>query len=412
MSRRRRPDQVLADGDRASRLERQRRLRPTVYWYNSFRCNLACKHCWVNASPEVDTSGDLSTEQAMAVVEQLAELNARTVSISGGEALLRRDCLPVIEALTSRGIRVLLETNGMVFTERFVRSARAMQEKRLLTIGVSLDGGTAQAHESMRGRNTFNRTLAGLRLLKEKGLHFNVQVVLNQLNYRTIPQFYEIARSLRPEIDGVGFAILNPLGRGDVLVQDAGLRREDLYSACELIKRHKTGFGGLTFLKIPPAALPPRYLHLLDEDNVRLFVTCEFPLLGILPNGDVSICALTREDEKLHLGNVRTHRLLEIWQREVIGRLRHRYLAAEELTGICGDCVFLTSCKGSCRAWAYDDGGSFDAPHPTCDALERSGAFPDLYKISARRAALNAAVGASLVRAPGRRASLPVVAGS
>ena len=50
--------------------------RPTVYWYPSFRCNLACKHCSVNSSPYVDTSNDLMFEQALAVVDQLKELNA------------------------------------------------------------------------------------------------------------------------------------------------------------------------------------------------------------------------------------------------------------------------------------------------------------------------------------------------
>ncbi len=400
-------DQVAgtAENGDGTRVEQDRRTCPSVYWYLSFRCNLACKHCWVNASPQVDTSGDLSTEQAMEVVEQLAELNAKSVSLSGGEALLRRDTMSIIEALASHGIRVSLETNGMVFTENFVRRARALQEKGLLGIGISLDGGTAQAHESMRGESSFGRTMRGLQLLQEHGIQFVIQAVLNRLNYRTIPQLYEIAQSLRPGITAVAFAILNPLGRGDELAQDSGLRREDLYSICELIKQYKSRFDGLTYIKIPPAVFPPRYLHLLGEDDVKLFITCQFPLLGILPNGDVSICALTREEGELHLGNVHTHRLREIWQRESIDRLRDQYLAAEDLTGVCGDCVWRTSCKGSCRAWAYEDGASFDAPHPVCHALEESGAFPDLYRVSARQASL-AAAGAALRRTRARQGDL------
>ncbi|HEX4953122.1 MAG TPA: radical SAM protein [Thermoanaerobaculia bacterium] len=358
----------------------------TVYWYLSFRCNLACRHCWVMASPQVDTSADLTTQEAMAVVDQLVELGAARISLSGGEALLRRDTVEILAALGEKGIHVSLETNGLVVSDRFLRVARPLQERRLLSIGISLDGGTAATHESLRGANTFERTRRGLARLAEAGLRFGIQATLNKENYRTIPQLYQIAREHSPHLFSLAFATLNPVGRGDELARSLGLERADLYAVCELIRRHKASFDGLTILKVPPAALPPRYADLMLAPEVCLFVTCQFPVMGILPNGDVSICALTRDDPALRLGNVKTHRLEAIWRSWQLDRLHQRYLAAEGLQGICGDCVFRTSCRGCCRAWAYQDGGSFDAPHPVCAALDQAGQFPAIYRRSGRQA--------------------------
>src|SRR5437762_781615 len=83
--------------------EELRAFRPVIYWYLTFRCNLACTHCWVNSSPAVDTSGDLSTSQAMQVIEQMVDLRVSRVAMSGGEVLVRRDALEIIRATADRG---------------------------------------------------------------------------------------------------------------------------------------------------------------------------------------------------------------------------------------------------------------------------------------------------------------------
>src|ERR1700752_162606 len=74
-------------------------FRPTVYWYPSFRCNLACKHCSVKSSPYVDTSKDLAFDEALTVVDQLKELNVGWVFLSGGDFLFRPDALKLLERL-------------------------------------------------------------------------------------------------------------------------------------------------------------------------------------------------------------------------------------------------------------------------------------------------------------------------
>lgn len=370
--------------------EEQRRFRPTVYWYLSFRCNLACAHCSVGSSPWVDTSEDLAPDECLRVVEQMADLKVRAALLTGGEFLIRPDALRILRALADHGIAAGVETNGILYPPGFFELAREMQAAGLLGITISLDGGTRETHDRLRGPRSFDRTVAGLRLLEENGIRFNVQCVLNRESYGTIPELYALAGELSPACEAVQWAFLNPVGRGAGLVQDLGLRPADVPALFALIQRAEPGFSGRTVIKAPPAVVPPRYLPLvLKGDRVKSVSTCQFPLLGILPNGDVTICAVSQDNPDLCFGNVRDEgfRLDLVWEKTRMDQLRSRYVAAEDLTGICGDCVWKYQCKGACRAWAYEEGGSFDAPFPLCQALAEAGAFPKAYRLSHQNAA-------------------------
>lgn len=365
--------------------EEQRKFRPVIYWYLSFRCNLACAHCSVHSSPWVDTSDDLTTEECMKAIDQMAELNIRTALLTGGEFLIRPDAVQILKALGEKGIGVSVESNGLHFPPGFADLVQELQAKRLFLMTISLDGGTRETHERLRGPRSFDRTVSGLRFLKAEGIRFVIQCVLNGANIETIPDLYALAAELSPECLAVQWAILNPVGRGVGLVQELGLRSEHIPLMFESIKAHKTGYPGTTVIKVPPAMVPPKYLPMVFKDSrVKPTTTCQFPLLGVLPNGDVTICALSRDNAELHFGNIRDKgmRLKEIWERTRMDMLRSRYVAAEDLQGICGDCVWKYTCKGACRAWAHEEGGDFDAPFPICKALDESGAFPTAYRLS------------------------------
>lgn len=371
-------------------IEDQRRFRPHIYWYLSFRCNLACKHCSVFSSPWVDTSEDLSTAECMQVIEQMKELNVGFAILTGGEVLLRPDALEIIKGLTDAGIPVGLETNGLRFDSAFVELARDLQSRNMLQITVSLDGGTAETHETLRGPHSFRRTVAGLRMIALNGVNFQVQCVLNKANLETIPQLYELGAELHPQMSMMQFAFLNPVGRGIELSQDLGLTAADIRRCFELVGEHNHIYKGRTLVKGPPAMVPPQYLSLVFEtDGVRKSVSCQFPLLGVLPNGEVTVCAVSRDNEELFFGNVRDISLKNVWQRTRMDMLRSRYIGAEHLEGICGDCVWKYKCKGGCRAWAHQDGESFDAPLPICKKMDEEGNFPKVYRISHQNDAMS-----------------------
>jgi len=387
----------LAGADERDRL---RRARPGLYWYLSFRCNLSCAHCWVGSSPRIDTAGDLTPAEAMRVVDQIVDLDASACTLSGGEVLTRPDALEIIDALAGHRVYVWVETNGLLIRDRFIELAARLQRDGRMGMGISLDGGSAETHERLRGPRTFERTVRVLRRLHEAGVRFNLQCILNRSNIDTIPALYDLAAELSPSLRCLGFGLLNPLGRGEDLSRDLGVGFGDLDRILTLIDEHRGRFPGATVVKAPPAAIPPRHLGtVLKSRGVSTMVSCQFPLLGVLPDGEVTICALSRENPELRFGNVRQTTLKTIWQHARIDALRQRYRATRHLEGICGDCVWNKSCRGGCRAWAYETGGSFDASYPLCAALAAAGEFPTAYRRSALGPA--AAPPAALADEPG-----------
>jgi radical SAM protein with 4Fe4S-binding SPASM domain len=362
--------------------------RPTVYWYPSFRCNLACKHCSVNSSPYVDTSNDLVFEEALAVVDQLKELNAGWVILSGGEFLFRPDALKILERLIEADISIGVESNGLLFSKEFTALFhRARERGVILNTSISLDGGPKETHDTLRGKNTFERTLQGLQFLAANTVHFNVQCVVNRTNIQSIPNLFQEMSRFLPHLRFLIFAFLHPVGRGFELQHDMGLTMADYKAAYGLIIENMKTFAGKSIVKVPPAMIPPEYIPRLFGAGKQSSCTtsCAFPTLGVLPNGDISICALTQNDSTVHFGNVRTDSLFDVWTRTHMDIVRRDYVSAEKLTGICADCTFKYTCKGGCRAFAYDEFGDLQAPHPLCDALDKRGEFPPIYRISVKQ---------------------------
>lgn len=78
-------------------------------------CNLRCKHCYSDATEHPDAD-ELSTSDAKKLVDDLSQLGVRLLILDGGEPLCRDDFLEVIRHGTSRGLRVVVGTNGTKIT--------------------------------------------------------------------------------------------------------------------------------------------------------------------------------------------------------------------------------------------------------------------------------------------------------
>jgi MoaA/NifB/PqqE/SkfB family radical SAM enzyme len=79
-------------------------------WEITLRCNLACAHCGSRAGPA--RRNELTTIEALDLVDQLAELGITEVTLLGGEAFLRRDWSVIARAITDAGLHCTLTTGG------------------------------------------------------------------------------------------------------------------------------------------------------------------------------------------------------------------------------------------------------------------------------------------------------------
>jgi len=119
---------------------------------------LRCLHCGATAGhPRPD---ELTTAEALRVANELVALPTGEVTLMGGELFLHSDWLPVAERLRKGGVQLVVFTNGTLLTPERIAQLRALEPR---TIGTSLDGGRAAAHDTIRGvPGAFDATLAAI----------------------------------------------------------------------------------------------------------------------------------------------------------------------------------------------------------------------------------------------------------
>jgi radical SAM protein with 4Fe4S-binding SPASM domain len=160
------------------------------------RCNLRCTHC---AVPEEDSPADheLTTAQWNTFISSVLASGVRRIVLSGGEALLRKDCLQIAaHALTEGAESLIIVSNGTVLQRSTVEELARLQALwPNLRFHVSIDGASAPTHDTIRGPGTFQRTLAGLTRLRDAGGRIaGVHTVINRANISELDALVELVR--------------------------------------------------------------------------------------------------------------------------------------------------------------------------------------------------------------------------
>jgi MoaA/NifB/PqqE/SkfB family radical SAM enzyme len=172
---------------------RERKLVPRyfsaplfVMWELTAKCPLQCVHCY-NESPK--KVPELTTEQALAVAKELAELKVFSVCLTGGEPYMRRDFLQIARYLAQQRVPIATISNGWLITDEIAKE----YAKYFQHVQVSLDGGTAEVHDKIRGRaGSFDRAIRAIQAFKRHGIdEVSVACTFNQLNKHTLMDVVE-----------------------------------------------------------------------------------------------------------------------------------------------------------------------------------------------------------------------------
>ena len=118
----------------------------TVVWEITFACNMQCIHCGTSAGKR--RPDELTTEEALNLVDELADLGCKSLTISGGEPLLRKDWRELAARAKERDMTTYLITNGFAVTAAIADDFLHLGFKR---IGVSIDG-MEEVHNYIRQR--------------------------------------------------------------------------------------------------------------------------------------------------------------------------------------------------------------------------------------------------------------------
>ncbi|MEN3613166.1 PqqD family peptide modification chaperone [Plantactinospora sp. ZYX-F-223] len=140
--------------------------------------------------------GELEPAESLDLVDQIAELGAELLILTGGEPMLRRDLFDVADLARSRGLRVNLVTTGTRI--RDAGTARRIADT-FASITVSLDGGGHELLGTAPGEGTVARTVRGLALLNAAGVKPAIDHVVSPENIAALDD-------LMAFLDGIEFS--------------------------------------------------------------------------------------------------------------------------------------------------------------------------------------------------------------
>jgi radical SAM protein with 4Fe4S-binding SPASM domain len=136
------------------------------------------------------------------VFGELAALGSFRLGLTGGEPLLRKDLLDVIDAATAHGLHPCLTTNGLLLDEPL---ARELGRRELVWVNVSLDGATAATNDRVRGAGTFDEVVRRLRAVRDH-LRFTLAFTITRDSASEVIACAELAREL-----GAHTAVFRPV---------------------------------------------------------------------------------------------------------------------------------------------------------------------------------------------------------
>jgi heme b synthase len=334
-----------------------------IAWEVTRRCNLACVHCRASAA-NAPLEGELSTNECLSLLDEVASWASPVIILTGGEPLLRNDIFDIAKYGTDLGLRMVMAVNGTLVDDRVIRS---MQESGIKRISVSLDGDDAETHDRFRQvEGAFEAALKGILLAREAGLEFQVNTTVTQHNLHLLPRILNLAIRLGAAAHHI--FLLVPTGRGKYIAE-SGITAQEYEHVLNWFydQRRKTPLH----LK---ATCAPHYHRILRQraKESEEQVTFETHGLDAVTRGclgGTSFCFISHRGDvqpcgylDLSCGNVRSDPLQKIWK-ESEHLLRLRDLSQYE--GKCGGCEFRRVC-GGCRARAFEATGNYLTEEPLC----------------------------------------------
>lgn len=345
-----------------------------VVWNFTYKCNLKCKHCYSNSGNS--TKPELATEEALKVVDQLADFGVTSLAFSGGEPLMRKDFFTVAQHAVDSGLYVSLATNGTLLTEENVKK---LKEIGLHYVEVSVDGANPETHDYFRGQEgAFDQTMKGLKNCISKDICTCIAITGTKNNLKEIPAVFEMAENMG--IDRFTLFNFVPTGRGKEIREfdPTPQEREQLltYFNNRLAEKHKIAILSTT----PQLARVALQAHCPTQEDImmplahmeaakiskRAKALADFIggcgagrfYCAISPEGYVQPCVFMQ----LKVGDLNKQKIEDIWLgSQVLRDLRDR----ENLKGRCSRCEFKFVC-GGCRARAYAYHDDYLMSDPGC----------------------------------------------
>src|SRR5680860_469805 len=359
-------------------------VRPfIVIWEVTRACQLVCTHCRADAIRS-RSPFELSTNEGRQLLDDLAAFGTPRplVVLTGGDPFERPDLPELVAYGAKLGLSIALSPS---VTDRLTRDVLIeLYDAGAKAISLSLDGASAQTHDSFRGVDgVFDDTIRAARMVRDVGYRLQINTTVTRSTVHELPQILKTVLELGTTLWSLFFLV--PTGRGKLLEPLTAAEEEEVLhwlhdvSALVAIKATEAPHyrriaiqradvdelddvfpvGPLRAqLRRDTAALltgdEPRRRHPrapIDVNAGRGFAFVDHVGM-VYPSGFLPVA----------VGSVRDQRFTEIYREsELLQALRR----PDTFGGKCGTCEFRTICGGS-RSHAYATSGDPLAEDPSC----------------------------------------------
>jgi uncharacterized Fe-S cluster-containing radical SAM superfamily protein len=169
----------FADPDRTAKGELRARVKLEALrtlWINTGSlCNIECRNCYIESSPENDRLAYITRQEAAAYLDEIRREGwpVREIGFTGGEPFMNPDIIEMLADALERGHTALVLTNAMqpMLRPRIREGLAALRERHgcRLVMRVSLDHYSKALHEEERGTDSFDKTVEGIDWLAGEG---------------------------------------------------------------------------------------------------------------------------------------------------------------------------------------------------------------------------------------------------
>jgi radical SAM protein with 4Fe4S-binding SPASM domain len=309
---------------------------------------MRCLHCGTAAGKL--RPDELTTDEALSLIDELAGLGAREITLSGGEPLMRKDWPLLAKRIRDDGMKHYIITNGWAVTQETVDQ---FADIGFVNIGVSFDG-TKKTHNYIRQRDeSYDRVLNALRMMAD---HKDIKrwCALSQISNINLDEMDEI-RNILVDVGCPQWRIQMTTCTGRMaehsnLVMSMGNFPRFVDKVLELKQDKEIDIDvgeNIGYYGCKGTAVWDGHPYFGCFAGTRG--------AGIESNGDIKGC-LSMPEEFVE-GNIRDSSFTEIWNNPdnfAYNRMFTRDMAG----GFCHDCKYLPLCRAGCATTAVGASGS------------------------------------------------------
>lgn len=342
-----------------------------VYWEMTQACPLACRHCRAEAVSTAH-SNELTHVESMDLLKQIASFDSKPhLILTGGDPMQREDLYEIIDE--SRRLGLTVSVTPAATAELTVEVLAKLKAHGIDSLGLSLDGSTAERHEAIRGvEGCFDWTMRAMRQAVELGFPIQVNTLVSEETADDLPAIYELLKDVKVMRWSLFYLIA--VGRGKELQPVTPERGEELMHWTYELSQ-KAPFAIKTteapsYRRVALNAMRAEGWTAAEIERTPVYrgfgIRDGHGIMFVSNQGDIYPAGFL----PLAMGNVRVDKLVDIYRDSPMFKALH---TPSMFKGKCGQCEYRTLCGGSrARAFAYT--GDPLASDPFCPYEPRASA--------------------------------------